>query len=104
MINYSYTAKDTTTGETVKAAVQAENPQAAAKLLMGQNLFPITIDVKTEGGLFASTKLGGRVGTKDRVIFTRQLSTLINAGLPLTQSLRTARDQITNKTLRTIVE
>src|SRR5690606_15866038 len=38
-----------------------------------------------------------------RVLFARQLSTLINAGLPLTQSLRTVQEQIDNKTFSLII-
>jgi type II secretory pathway component PulF len=66
-------------------------------------LFPISIEPKDAGGLLGKSGLGQRVRAKDRVIFTRQLSTLINAGLPLTQSLRTVTDQILNKTLHQIV-
>src|SRR6266567_3280191 len=100
MLTYTYTAHKSETGQIVKAEVQAENEKAAAKLLTAQGMFPISIDIKGEGGLFAKSGLGEHVGAKDRVIFTRQLSTLINAGLPLTQSLRTVTEQIQNKTLQ----
>src|SRR5437763_1590798 len=103
MLTFTYTAHKTDSGEIVKAEVQAENERAAAKLLMSQGLFPISIDDKVDGGLLARSGLGTHVGAKDRVIFTRQLSTLINAGLPLTQSLRTVTDQITNKALHGVV-
>ncbi len=103
MITFVYTAHKTETGEMVKAEVQAENEKAAAKLLVSQNLFPISIEPKNSTGLLAKSGFGTHVGAKDRVIFTRQLSTLINAGLPLTQSLRTVSDQIQNKTLHDVV-
>ncbi len=103
MLTFVYTAHKNETGELVKAEVQAENEQAAAKLLIAQNLFPIEIESKQDAGLLAKSGLGGRVSAKDRVIFTRQLSTLINAGLPLTQSLRTVQEQISNKNLASIV-
>jgi type IV pilus assembly protein PilC len=103
MLTFTYKAHKTETGETVTAEVQAENEQAAAKLLMAQNLFPISIDVKGTNDLLAKAGFGPRVGAKDRVIFTRQLSTLINAGLPLTQSLRTVTDQIQSKALKDVV-
>ncbi len=104
MLTFVYTAHRRETEEVVKAEVQAENEGAAAKLLISQGLFPISIDNKAEaGGLLAKSGLGKHISTKDRVIFTRQLSTLINAGLPLTQSLRTVQDQISNKNLREIV-
>jgi type IV pilus assembly protein PilC len=103
VLTFNYTAHKTESGEIVKAEVQAESERAAAKLLMAQGLFPISIENKAEGGFLAKTGLGNHVGAKDRVIFTRQLSTLINAGLPLTQSLRTVSEQVTNKTLHTVV-
>src|SRR5476651_2271125 len=103
MVTFIYTAHKTETGENVKAEVSAENEAAAAKLLVSQGLFPISIEPKDKAGLLAKSGFGTRVSSKERVIFTRQLSTLINAGLPLTQSLRTVTEQITNKTLHDIV-
>ncbi len=102
MFTFTYTAHKNETGEIVKADVQAENERAAAKLLMTQGLFPISIENKATASLFKKSGLGSHVGAKDRVIFTRQLSTLINAGLPLTQSLRTVGEQVTNKTLHAV--
>ncbi len=103
MITFVYSAQKTETGELVKAEVQAENEQAAAKVLVAQGLFPISIDEKDSNNFLAKSGLSDRVSPKDRVIFTRQLSTLINAGLPLTQSLRTVSEQIQNKTLHKVV-
>lgn len=103
MITFIYSAQKNDTGEMVKAEVQAENEQAAAKVLVAQGLFPISIEEKNGKGILARSGLSERVSAKDRVIFTRQLSTLINAGLPLTQSLRTVTEQIQNKTLRKVV-
>jgi type IV pilus assembly protein PilC len=103
MLTYTYKAHKTDTGDVVTAEVQAESERAAAKLLMSQGLFPVSIDVKGSKDLLAKAGLGAHVGAKDRVIFTRQLSTLINAGLPLTQSLRTVTDQIQNKALHDVV-
>lgn len=103
MLTFVYTAHKNESGETIKAEVQAENETSAAKLLMTQGLFPISIVSKDDAGLIAKSGIGKHVGTKDKIIFTRQLSTLINAGLPLTQSLRTVQGQINNKTLRDVV-
>lgn len=103
MITFLYTAHRNDDGQIVKAEVQAESEQAAAKLLMAQGLFPIVLKSKDDAGLLKKAGLGNRVGNKDRIIFTRQLSTLINAGLPLTQSLRTVNDQINNKRLKEVI-
>lgn len=101
MLTYNYVARDPATGQRVKAEVQAENEQSAARLIHKEGLVPIEI---TLGG--GSGSLLGRIQripAKDKVLFSRQLSTLINAGLPLVQSLRSVADQTTNKKFKVII-
>lgn len=102
MLTYDYVARNAATGEQIKAEIQAENEQAAAKLIRDQGLAPISITTKSEGAA-GLLKFGSRVRTKDRVLFSRQLSTLINAGLPLVQSLRSVAEQTTSKPLKVVV-
>lgn len=103
MITFEYTAKRLDNGDTIKAEVQAETVQAASKLLISQQLFPITIVDKNASGISKLDFLN-KVKPKERVIFSRQLATLINAGLPLTQSLRTVRGQVNSKPLKAAVD
>lgn len=100
MLVYEYTAKDPATGKQIKAQVQADSEYSAAKLINAQGLVPIEIKPMGEG--FSLIKRG-RVKSKDKVLFSRQLSTLINAGLPLTQSLRTVAEQTANQRLTVII-
>ncbi len=99
MLNFTYTARNSTTGQKVKAQVQADNEQAAAKLIHEQGLTPLNIKLENSGvgHHFA------RIKTKDKVLFSRQLSTLINAGLPLVQSLRSVAQQTVNKPLKVVI-
>ncbi|HEX4774342.1 MAG TPA: type II secretion system F family protein [Candidatus Saccharimonadales bacterium] len=99
MLTYTYEAKNAKTGQKVKAQVQADNEQAAAKLLTGQGLTPLSIKVDKSGGARRFT----RIKTKDKVLFSRQLATLINAGLPLVQSLRQVGKQTTNKAFKVVI-
>lgn len=102
MLTFNYTARDTAANKVVKSSVQAQSEKEAAKLLMAQGIVPLEIHEESQKkGAFAS--LSGRIGAKDRVIFTRQLATLINAGLPLSQSLVTVEEQTQNKKLKSIV-
>lgn len=101
MITFQYTAKNGD-GGTTKGLVEAESEGAAAKLLIARGLTPLDISLKQTGNKFL-TKLTTRVKTKDKVIFTRQLATLLNAGLPLTQSLYTASEQTDNKQLALVL-
>lgn len=103
MITYVYTAKNRNTGEVVKANVKAESTQAAAKLLAERGLFAVSIVPEQQANILSRVGLGGRVSTKDRVIFTRQLSTLINAGLPLARALRSAEEQVGNPKFKAII-
>lgn len=102
MLTFEYTAKDPKTGDKVKAEVQAESEQVAAKLISKQGLAPLDIKLKGEGAGFIG-KFKNRITTKDRVLFARQLSTLLNAGLPLVQSLRTVASQAPNKGMQVVV-
>ncbi|USN96454.1 MAG: type II secretion system F family protein [Candidatus Nomurabacteria bacterium] len=103
MRKFNYEARDNTTDKVVKAIVQAETEHEAAKLLVAQGFTPLNIkEVNAEESFFA--RFTNRITTKDRVVFTRQLSTLITAGLPLSQSLRTLVDQTANSRLRNVIQ
>lgn len=100
MKRFNYKAKDKETGKTVKGNIQAENEQFAGRLLIEQGYIPESI-VEEGSGLFGSAN---HVTTKDRITFTRQLATLIGAGLPLATSLRTIANQTTGKAMKSVVE
>lgn len=100
MIRYKYKAKDRKTGRTVSGTVQAENEQAAGKILVDQGYVPQRV-VAEGGGLFAKPD---KMSTKQRIVFTRQLATLVGAGLPLSNSLHMIAEQTEDDATRTIVE
>ena len=83
--------------------VQAESEQSAAKVLMEQGFTPLSIRAEDESGGVLG-KLKNRVSGKDRILFTRQLSTLIGAGLPLAQSLHTVLEQTQSKRMQSIIQ
>ncbi len=101
MLTFKYTARNTTTGEKISAVVQADNEQAAAKLIRKEGLTPLDIQIETKGSGFGLKF--SKVKAKDRVLFSRQLSTLIDAGLPLVQSLHSVNEQTENKALRAVI-
>lgn len=103
MKKFTYEARDQATNKLVKATLQADSENGAAKLLVKQGFTPLSIkESADEAGFFA--KLSGRITVKDRVVFMRQLSTLIAAGLPLAQSLHTVLDQTENKQLQSVIQ
>ena len=103
MKKYDYEARDSASNKIVKSVVQADSENAAAKLLTAQGFVPLKIELQDDKANFFA-KFSGRITTKDRVVFTRQLATLIGAGLPLAQSLRTVQEQTTNKRMQEIVQ
>ena len=103
MKKYNYEARDSASNKIVKSVVQADSENAAAKLLTAQGFVPLKIELQDDKTNFFA-KFSGRITTKDKVVFTRQLATLIGAGLPLAQSLRTVQEQTTNKRMQEIVQ
>ena len=102
MLTYNYVARNPQTGKVIKSTVQADSEGAAAKLIKAEGL--VATDISIEGS--RSALLGGykgRVKLKEKVMFSRQLSTLINAGLPLLQALRSVNQQTVNKNFRIVL-
>lgn len=96
---FTYTAKDKN-GELQKGEIEAENEMAAAKVLSTRELFPITVGRIEE----TSLKIFRGISLKDKVMLTRQLATMINAGLPIAQSLRTLEAQTQKTNIKKMVE
>jgi type IV pilus assembly protein PilC len=100
---FTYEARDQATNKITKSTVQADSESAAARLLMNQGFTPLDIrEQNNDEGIIA--RITGRITTKDKIVFTRQLSTLIGAGLPLAQSLNTVFEQTENKQLKSIIQ
>ena len=100
MRRFNYKAKEKDSGKILKGSIQAENEQTAGRLLIEQGCIPISV-VEEGTGLFGKK---GRVTTKDRIMFTRQLSTLIGAGLPLAASLSTVIEQTQSRAMKQVAE
>ncbi len=103
MKKFTYEARDQATNKIVKSSIQADSETAAARLLIKQGFVPLNVKEQIGDGGFLS-KITGRITTKDKVVFTRQLATLIGAGLPLSQSLHTVMEQTQNKQLQSVVQ
>lgn len=94
MGTFAYVGR-TKQGAVRKGEVSAKSKEEALEQLKKQNLTITTLDEKA-GFSFG---LGGGVGDKDIVVFTRQFGTMINAGLPLVQCLDILANQSDNKAL-----
>ncbi|MDB5161909.1 MAG: putative Type pilus assembly protein PilC [Candidatus Saccharibacteria bacterium] len=103
MKKFAYEARDQATNKITKASLQAESENSAAQMLIKQGFVPLSIKEQIGDGSFLA-RITGRITTKDKVVFTRQLATLIGAGLPLSQSLHTVLEQTQNKQLQSVVQ
>lgn len=103
MKKFSYEARDQASNTITKSTLQADSESAAAHLLIEQGFTPLSIKEESEQGSILA-KLSGRITTKDKIVFTRQLATLIGAGLPMAQSLHTVLEQTQNKQLQSIIQ
>lgn len=102
MKSFEYKAKELKTGKVVKGVLTADNERMAGKVLVEQGYVPDSIKIAGEENVVANFL--GRITTKDKVLFSRQFATLIGAGLPLSDSLRTMVDQTSNKKMRNVIE
>jgi type IV pilus assembly protein PilC len=125
MPKYSYVAMDSR-GKETKGVLEVANQNEAIGRLKEMGFFPTKVtevdkakektDAKAKGGKAAAGKkkggmsiniripgLGSGVKTKVLTIFTRQLATLVDAGLPLLRGLRVLEKQERNPTLKRII-
>src|SRR6266702_2917243 len=100
MSSYLYVARETGSGREIRSSVEAATEQAAVAALLNRNLLVMSIQEKV--GRKGKTA-GGRVALVDLVMFTRQLATMIDAGLAMVQSLSGLAEQTTNKVMRDVI-
>jgi type IV pilus assembly protein PilC len=101
MASYTYVARESATGREIRSAVEATSEEAAIAALLNRNLLVVSIQEKISKRGKAS---GGSVPLADLVIFTRQLATMIDAGLPVVQSLQALSEQTTNRAMKDIIK
>ncbi len=97
MPSFAYTARETATGREIRNSVEAATEQAAIAALLNRNLLVVSIQEKTSR---KGRTRGGRVLLGDLVMFTRQLATMVDAGIAIVQSLQALADQTANKVMR----
>lgn len=102
MRTFAYTARDTK--NVARAGViEAPDEKTAAVTLRQHGLFPIELKVKTAAAIPIVSQRFGRVPYSELVSFTRQLATMINAGLTLSEALDILGKQSSNKKLAGII-
>ncbi|MEK7381939.1 MAG: type II secretion system F family protein [Elusimicrobiota bacterium] len=104
---YTYKAK-TAAGLLMEGLVDADIKKNAIEKLRSQKLVVIQIEEKTSSPLdkikeFIASRQKGHVTSKDLVLFSRQLSTLVSAGVPIVQSLGILETQAENPAFKEVL-
>ncbi len=104
MATFTYSAINQK-GDRVSGTMEASERAAVIKNLTAQNLRPLSIQ---EGGHGASTSLlsalgSNKVKSDQVVVFTRELSAMVSAGVPILRALTSLQDHAESKTLKTLL-
>lgn len=99
-MRFTYTAT-TNDGKSISGSAEAVDRQTLVANLHKQDLKPIII--KAEGSASTRSTRRRKVKIKEVVIFTRQLSTMVSAGVPLVRSLSTLQAQAESKTFKAVL-
>ncbi len=98
MPNYKYIGK-TLSGEILKGVISAESVEIASGMLRKQNIYPMKINPENDRDISIGFRLAPRVNTKTLALFCRQFYSMLDAGIPIVESLELLKKQSTNKRL-----
>ena len=100
MATYKYIAIDKN-GKRIEAFHSAESEKNLVSTLSANQLTIVSItEQKKRASIF---KKSTKIKSDDLILFSRQLATMVNAGLPLVQGLDTLADQMENPSLKTLI-
>ena len=97
MANFIYLAVNDK-GEITKGNIEAKTESEAISNLSRKNLRPVSLKIANQTSKKSfSFRLGKKISSTDLVLFTRQLSTMISAGVPVARALKLIADHTDNK-------
>jgi type IV pilus assembly protein PilC len=98
---FLYSARPAAGGDIQSGEIELRSKDDVLQYLHKQKLIPVSVREKPKQ---LTLQIGTGIGTRDIVIFTRQFATMINAGLPLVQSLDILAEQTENESLRKVIQ
>jgi len=102
-MEFSYKAQ-AKTGDILEGVVDAKDEDMAVNILHGKGYIVLTLDpIKSDIFSTDLNQIFSVISSKDIVIFTRQLSTLIDADMPLNEGLRTLAQQAEKPNLQAVI-
>jgi type IV pilus assembly protein PilC len=101
---FEYTARNSANGQIQKGQVEVKSREEVSAYLRKNRMMLVSVREAPKKISLGGALGKARVKTRDIVIFTRQFATMINAGLPLVQSLTILAEQTENKTLKEVTK
>ncbi len=105
VLSYSYKGRDSA-GKIVKGKIEAPSEAAAVSRMRALGLTPVSVTEASATGLNREISLGAfekGVSLKDLAVMSRQMATMVAAGIPLLKSLTILSDQTENKVLARVL-
>lgn len=103
MKKFKYSARDAK-GKPVTGELEAKDPQAVADILHDRGLLVVSVKEATGISLERLNEINiGGVPMKEKVVFMRQMATMVGAGLPLSRSLEIMTQQAENPQFRRVL-
>ena len=102
MPTFAYRGRNQT-GQVVAGQLEANTTEAVIAQLRQQRIFPISVKLQPKSIELKIPGFGRKVKEKDLTVCTRQLATMIDAGLPLVQCLEVLASQQPNKQFKKIL-
>jgi type II secretory pathway component PulF len=105
MATFCYKARNHE-GVLIKGRIDAPQRDSAVAQLKGKGYFPSTVEIESAYTAVLHNKMSpfSRINTRDKAIFTGQLSTLLKAGMQLSPALKTLTSQTANKCLTSVIK
>lgn len=103
MAQFSYKAT-TADGKEVRGTLRALSEERAGGLLREHGLQPTDIKPTNETSIFNRNVLGGKISTRDLILFCRQVASMIRAGVPILQALQALGKQVDKPAFQKLLE
>src|SRR4051812_4328865 len=102
MTLYTYTAKDRDGGQ-FEGSFDAKSKIELYTHIREEGGVPVTIKEAKSSGFSINLSFGGKIKTHDKIIFARNLASMLNAGLSVTRALGVMEKQAKSKTLKKLL-
>jgi type IV pilus assembly protein PilC len=99
---YVYKVRDKA-GRLVEGSLEAQNEQLVVTRLRDMGYVPLSVSRKSRSPLTMEIQIGQKSNLRDLVVFSRQLATMINAGLSILRALSILSEQTESKSLAKVI-